>query len=75
MDAVALILGFSLPWALGTVLILCLSPAEGSWSEPGKIAWTVGYGWFAGLFLLTLWMRVLAAAGVHRDHARVRHIW
>ena len=28
------------------------------------LAWTLGCGWFAGAFLLTLWMRALSAAGV-----------
>ena len=63
MDIAALVLGFALPWALGAALIASLSPRAGSWSEPGRLAWTLGCGWFAGAFLLTVWMRVLSAAG------------
>src|SRR5213080_4063169 len=63
MDIAALVVGFMLPWALGVVLIVRVSPRTGSWGDPGKLAWTLGCGWFAGAFVLTLWMRVLAAAG------------
>jgi hypothetical protein len=64
MDAVALMLGFALPWSLGVTLVASLS-ARASWDEPGRVAWTLGSGWLAGAFVLTLWMRLLAALGQH----------
>jgi len=65
----ALVLGLALPWCLGSSLLLALD-----WPRPAADAATngdtrghalrLGYGYFIGLLLLTLWMRTLAFAGV-----------
>lgn len=60
MDFLALIAGFALPWAIGAALLFAL----GSIGGPGRAAWTWGCGWFVGVFMLTLWMRVLSLAGI-----------
>ena len=65
MNIAALVVGFALPWALGVALLVALSRRATSWNEPGELAWALGCGWFAGAFLLTLWMRVLAAVTAH----------
>jgi hypothetical protein len=60
MDLLALGAGFALPWLLGAGLLLALPGA----SAPGRAAWSLGCGWFVGLFALTLWMRALSLAGI-----------
>ena len=64
MDIVALACGFAVPWILGAALILAFPPGNATPKRSGTLAWTLGCGWFAGAFLLTLWMRALSAAGV-----------
>src|SRR5271170_6155447 len=68
MAYLALTCGVLLPWLLGFALLCALD-----WPTPaalpgdrgaGRIALRLGYGYFAGTLLLTLWMRVLSAAGV-----------
>jgi len=71
MDILALIAGFGLPWALGASLLVAVKPRPSTWTEPGEIAWVLGCGWFVGAFLLTLWMRVLSAVGVHFGTAAI----
>ena len=64
MDILRLVLGLALPWLLGAALLRALPPRAAAGDDPGSIAWTLGCGWFAGAFLLTLWMRALSWAGV-----------
>jgi hypothetical protein len=64
MDILALVCGFALPWILGVALLQAMARATATRDGPGTLAWTVGCGWFAGAFLLTLWMRALSATGV-----------
>ena len=64
MDALLLIAGFALPWALGVALLLALPAAAGAGDEPGALPWQLGCGWFVGAFALTLWMRALSGLGV-----------
>ena len=72
MDALALLLSLALPWCAGCALLHMLGwPAtrrhwEGSvpTASAGAIALTLGYGYFTGLFFLTIWMRILTATGV-----------
>ena len=70
MDVLALVLGLALPWCLGLSLLLALD-----WPRPAADAGAnglptrghalrLGYGYFIGVLLLTLWMRALAFAGV-----------
>src|SRR5213079_484442 len=69
MDFMALVLGLALPWCLGSSLLLALDwprPAAGAATngDTRGHALRLGYGYFIGLLLLTLWMRALAFAGV-----------
>jgi hypothetical protein len=64
LDALLLIAGFALPWALGVALLAALPGVAGAREEPGALAWQVGCGWFVGAFALTLWMRALSMLGV-----------
>jgi hypothetical protein len=64
MDILALVGGFAVPWILGVALILVIPHGAAVHGGSGTVAWTLGCGWFAGSFLLTLWMRALSAAGV-----------
>jgi hypothetical protein len=65
MDLIGLFLGLLLVWAFGiTSLAVAASTATGP-RLPGDIAWTVGAGGLAGMFLATLWLRLLSLAGVH----------
>lgn len=64
MSLLALFLGFALPWWLGVVLLQALPRRATASSGPGGFAWSLGCGWFAGILLLTLWMRVLSAADI-----------
>ena len=62
-DFFALTLGLALPWAFGALL---LGVAYRRWetADPTPLAWIIGCGWFAGIFVLTLVMRAVSAAGV-----------
>jgi hypothetical protein len=69
MEHAALALGEALPWLLGVALLLALGwprphvpAAEGR--SPGRAALLLGYAYFVGALLLTLWMRALSAADV-----------
>lgn len=64
MDTVALTFGALLPWWLGAAMLLALRPAQRPLHRAGELAWTLGAGYLAGAFLLTVWMRVLSLAGV-----------
>lgn len=60
MDLAFLLSGLALPWAFGAALVHVLDAEP----RPGSAAWRIGCGWFVGMFLLTVWMRVLSLAGV-----------
>lgn len=64
MDAIAITAGLLLPWLLGVAAIAAARPRETPTAVGGEIAWIAGAGYFAGAFMLTLWMRVLSRAGV-----------
>jgi hypothetical protein len=67
MDYFALACGLALPWLLGFALLCALDwPHSGSAAQPGagRNALRLGYGYFVGALLLTLWMRALSLAGV-----------
>ena len=60
MDDLALAGGLALPWLLGFLLLHALA-----WPRrPAVTALRLGYGFFSGELLLTLWMRLLSLAGV-----------
>jgi len=64
MDALAVLAGVLLPWWLGVALLLALRPAARALDRPGELAWTLGAGYLAGAFLLTVWMRLLSLANI-----------
>src|SRR5258708_15457915 len=64
METLALALGLLLPWALGVLLLLALDHSRVGSAAAANAALHLGYGYFIGALLLTLWMRVLSAAGI-----------
>jgi len=64
MSIASLIGGFALPWALGIAALALLPNGRKDAAGQGEWPWLAGCGWFVGLFLLTLWMRGLAAMAV-----------
>ena len=64
MDAILLIAGLSLPWLLGIGVVLLLRAPVPAADAEGEAAWIAGAGYLAGAFLVTVWMRLLSAAGV-----------
>jgi hypothetical protein len=62
VSALASLGGVALPWLLGSAFVLAVRPRGAPAS--GSLCWTLGAGWFAGVLLLTLWMRALAAASL-----------
>jgi len=76
MDAALLILSVALPWCAGCGLLLAAGwpgrGAPGAGDRPaGAVALVLGYGYFAGLLVLTVWMRLLSVAGVGFGRAAV----
>ena len=65
MDIIGLKLGLLLVWAFGIACVAALPRRTDREDEPGEAAWIIGTGGLAGLFLATLWLRVLSLAGVH----------
>ena len=63
MSAIALVVGWLVPWVLGAALIAAL-PRRQDAPAAGELPWSIGSGWFVGALLLSVWMRVLSAAGV-----------
>lgn len=64
MDLIALWLGWLLVWVLGAAVLAAVHGRSRSIGDPGDTAFIVGCGWFVGEFLLTLCMRLVAAAGI-----------
>ena len=63
MGGVTLLAGLLLPWLAGMAALVLLR-GKRPLSAPGEIAWIAGAGYLVGAFALTLWMRLLSAAGV-----------
>ena len=70
MDFLAFVVGLVLPWLLGCSVLFALDwprPAAdaGASDVPANVnALRLGFGYFIGALLLTLWMRALSAAGI-----------
>jgi hypothetical protein len=60
MSAFTLLVGQLLPWGVGSAMLACLLRDAGT----GRGALIAGYGYLAGSFALTLWMRALSTLGV-----------
>jgi hypothetical protein len=64
MDVIRLLLGLVLVWAFGVACLAAMPRRSTQADEPGGIAWLLGAGGLAGLFLATLWLRALSLAGI-----------
>jgi hypothetical protein len=64
MEYVALVAGLMLPWLLGLALLAALGWPQAGGGSGGTAALRAGFGYCIGALLLTLWMRLLSAAGV-----------
>src|SRR4029453_12359274 len=64
MDIPFLLAGLTLPWLLGIAALAAIRDTRRAADAPGEVAWIVGAGYFAGAFMLTLWMRALSLAGI-----------
>ncbi|HEY5310446.1 MAG TPA: hypothetical protein VIK97_18160, partial [Casimicrobiaceae bacterium] len=64
MDMLTLFAGYALVWCFGLALVTAIPLRADAAQAPPSLAWTKGCGWFAGAFVLTLWMRVLSLAGI-----------
>ena len=64
MEIVALWTGWLLVWALGVAVIALMRSPPATPVDAGEVPFLIGCGWFLGQFVLTLWMRLLSAAGV-----------
>jgi hypothetical protein len=71
IDALRLIIGWALPWALGIALTIALQRRSQGARSDGQTAWIVGCGWFVGAFALTLWMRALSLVGIRFSIASI----
>ncbi len=70
LDFIVLVLGLALPWAFGIALLAIVYRQKGRPDAP-PASWLIGCGWFVGMFLLTLSMRGLSAAGIRLGIASV----
>jgi hypothetical protein len=64
MDIVSLFAGYALVWGFGLALVAAVPRRADADRAGASLAWTIGCGWFAGAFVLTLWMRVLSLSGI-----------
>ena len=64
MEYLALIAGLALPWLLGLALLFALGWPQPNGEIGGVAALRAGFGYCLGALLLTLWMRLLSAAGI-----------
>ena len=64
MEILLPLFAWALVWVAGVALVAALPHSRGSFTASGEIAWLVGTGYFAGAFLLTVWMRMLSLAGI-----------
>jgi len=63
IDALRLFAGWALVWMFGIAIVVAISRDERG-RPPGVSMWTIGAGFFAGAFMLTVWMRALSLAGI-----------
>src|ERR1700674_548958 len=64
MDSLALALGLAIPWLLGIGVVLAPESRRPHRDNAGSVPRIVGTGFFVGVLLLTLWMRVVSAVGL-----------
>ena len=63
IDAARLVAGWALVWAFGIAVVAAIDYA---WRDraAGSRMWTIGSGFFAGAFIVTVWMRALSLANI-----------
>ncbi len=71
IDALRLTAGWTLPWLLGIALVASLRAPGRRGADAGEAAWVAGCGFFAGAFVLTLWMRAVSMMGLRFSVASV----
>jgi len=64
MSSIGLLCGLLLIWAFGVASLAALRGTAGRTAAPGGLAWMIGAGGLAGVFLATLWLRALSFAGI-----------
>lgn len=64
MEYITLTAGLLLPWLLGLALLFALGWPQPDAGTGGAAALRAGFGYCIGALLLTLWMRLLSAAGI-----------
>src|ERR1700676_2986940 len=64
MEYVTLTAGLMLPWLLGLALLAALGWPRPGGNSGGTAALRGGFAYCIGALLLTLWMRLLSAAGL-----------
>ena len=70
IDAIRLALAWGLVWVLGAAIVAALS-TNATFARVGSRAWVIGYGYFVGAFVLTLWMRVVSLVGLQFSIATI----
>jgi hypothetical protein len=70
IDALRLGGGWALVWLFG-IALLAVATRNDRYRRPADWTWLVGCGFFAGAFLLTVWMRVVSLAGLRFSVASV----
>ena len=71
IDALRLAGGWALVWLFGCLAVAAIL-RRGLRQRPGQSwAWTVGCGFFAGAFIVTVWMRALSFAGIRFSIASI----
>ena len=63
IDALRLTAGWAAAWMFGIGAVVAATRDVGQ-RRPGEIAWVIGCGFFAGAFLVTVWMRAVSLSGV-----------
>ncbi|HKP67530.1 MAG TPA: hypothetical protein VJX31_12940 [Casimicrobiaceae bacterium] len=63
IDAARLFIGWALVWAFGIAIVAVIDCARRD-EAAGSRMWTIGSGFFAGAFVVTVWMRALSVAGI-----------
>jgi hypothetical protein len=71
IDALRLTVGWALPWLIGIALLAALRAPGRRGIDAGEAAWIGGCGFFAGAFVLTLWMRAMSMLGLRFSVATI----
>ena len=63
IDAARILTGWALVWAFGAALVAVIEYARRDEAAVSRM-WVIGSGFFAGAFIVTVWMRALSMAGI-----------